>query len=58
MPRANPSPKLAITFDPDVHAGVLETAAEDGPGPAAGGGWRMSFAPPVLLVAVRHDRPL
>ena len=23
MPRGNPSPKLAITVDPDVHAGVV-----------------------------------
>jgi hypothetical protein len=30
MPRGNPSPKLAITVDPDVHAKVLAAAeAED-----------------------------
>jgi hypothetical protein len=27
MPRGNPSPKLAITIDPDVHAQVVATAA-------------------------------
>lgn len=30
MPRGNPSPKLAITVDPDVHAGVLEAASQRG----------------------------
>ena len=30
MPRGNPSPKLAITIDPDVHANVLAAAARDG----------------------------
>ena len=30
MPRGNPSPKLAITIDPDVHAQVLAAAAADG----------------------------
>jgi hypothetical protein len=30
MPRGNPSPKLAITIDPDVHAGVVAAAAADG----------------------------
>ena len=29
MPRGNPSPKLAITMDPDVHEGVLAAAARD-----------------------------
>ncbi len=29
MPRGKPSPKLAITVDPDVHAGVIEAAAEE-----------------------------
>lgn len=28
MPRGNPSPKLAITVDPEVHAGVLAAARE------------------------------
>jgi hypothetical protein len=27
VPRGNPSPKLAITIDPDVHAQVVATAA-------------------------------
>ena len=43
MPRGEPSPKLAITVDPDVHRGIVVAApAEDGvervglahPGPA------------------------
>ncbi|MGH2915032.1 MAG: hypothetical protein ACRDMX_08590 [Solirubrobacteraceae bacterium] len=29
MPRGRPSPKLAITVDPDVHQRVREAAAED-----------------------------
>lgn len=30
MPRGRPSPKLAITVDPDVHEGVLAAASADG----------------------------
>lgn len=30
MPRGRPSPKLAITVDPDVHAGVVAAAAAEG----------------------------
>ena len=30
MPRGNPSPKLAITIDPDVHEKILAAAASDG----------------------------
>jgi hypothetical protein len=30
MPRGNPSPKLAITIDPEVHEKVLEAAAREG----------------------------
>ena len=30
MPRGNPSPKLAITVDPDVHHQVVEAAAAEG----------------------------
>jgi hypothetical protein len=30
MPRGAPSPKLAITVDPDVHRGIVAAAAEDG----------------------------
>jgi hypothetical protein len=30
MPRGEPSPKLAITVAPDVHAGVIAAAAADG----------------------------
>ena len=30
MPRGNPSPKLAITVDPDVHKKILAAAAKEG----------------------------
>ena len=30
MPRGNPSPKLAITIDPDIHKHILAAAARDG----------------------------
>jgi hypothetical protein len=30
MPRGNPSPKLAITVDPDIHESILAAAARDG----------------------------
>jgi hypothetical protein len=30
MPRGNPSPKLAITIDPEVHGNILAAAARDG----------------------------
>ena len=30
MPRGNPSPKLAIMVDPDVHAQVISAAAAEG----------------------------
>lgn len=30
MPRGNPSPKLAITIDPDIHEKILAAAARDG----------------------------
>lgn len=30
MPRGNPSPKLAITIDPDIHESILAAAARDG----------------------------
>jgi hypothetical protein len=29
MPRGNPSPKLAITIDPDIHENILAAAARD-----------------------------
>lgn len=29
MPRGNPSPKLAITIDPDIHKKILAAAARD-----------------------------
>ena len=30
MPRGNPSPKLAITVDPEVHERVVRVASEEG----------------------------
>lgn len=30
MPRGNPSPKLAITVDPDIHENILAAAAREG----------------------------
>jgi HicB family len=30
MPRGNPSPKIAITIDPEVHARVVAAAADEG----------------------------
>ncbi len=30
MPRGNPSPKLAITVDPEVHKRVVRVASEEG----------------------------
>lgn len=30
MPRGNPSPKLAITIDPDVHESIIAAATRDG----------------------------
>jgi hypothetical protein len=29
MPRGNPSPKIAITVDPDIHENILAAAARD-----------------------------
>lgn len=47
MPRGNPSPKLAITVDPDVHAQVVAAAAADGVSVSA---WMTAAARRVLLV--------
>jgi hypothetical protein len=30
MPRGNPSPKLTITIDPDIHGNILAAATRDG----------------------------
>jgi hypothetical protein len=30
MPRGNPSPKLAITVDPEIHQNILAAATRDG----------------------------
>ncbi|HEX2699091.1 MAG TPA: YlcI/YnfO family protein [Acidimicrobiales bacterium] len=47
MPRGKPSPKLAITVDPDVHEGVLAAAAEEGVSVSA---WMTTAARRALLV--------
>jgi hypothetical protein len=47
MPRGNPSPKLAITVDPEVHAGVVAAASEEGLSVSA---WMTNAARRALLV--------
>ena len=47
MPRGNPSPKLAITVDADVHRQVLIAAAERGVSVSA---WMTEAARRALLV--------
>ena len=47
MPRGNPSPKLAITVDPEVHAGVVAAAREAGTSVSA---WMTDAARRALIV--------
>ena len=47
MPRGNPSPKLAITVDPEIHERVVATAAQEGVSVSA---WMTSAARQALLV--------
>lgn len=47
MPRGNPSPKLAITIDPDVHGQVLAAAREAGTSVSA---WMTEAARRALLI--------
>jgi hypothetical protein len=47
MPRGEPSPKLAITVAPDVHARVVAAAEEDGVSVSA---WMTTAARRALLV--------
>ncbi len=47
MPRGKPSPKLAITVDPEVHAGVVAAASEEGLSVSA---WMTKAARRALLV--------
>ena len=47
MPRGNPSPKLAITVDPDVHEGVVAAAEQDGMSVSA---WMTEAARRALLI--------
>jgi hypothetical protein len=47
MPRGKPSPKLAITVDPDVHAQILAAAAAEGISVSA---WMTAAARCALIV--------
>jgi hypothetical protein len=47
MPRGNPSPKLAITVDPDVHVRVVAAAAAEGISVSA---WMTAAARRALLL--------
>jgi hypothetical protein len=47
MPRGKPSPKLAITVDPDVHAQVLAAARDEGISVSA---WMTAAARRTLLI--------
>jgi hypothetical protein len=47
MPRGKPSPKLAITVDPDVHERVVAAAADEGVSVSA---WMTTAARRALLV--------
>ena len=47
MPRGKPSPKLAITVDPDVHAQVVAAAAREGVSISA---WMTAAARRALLL--------
>lgn len=47
MPRGKPSPKLAITVDPDVHERVLAAAEEEGLSVSA---WMTAAARRALVV--------
>jgi hypothetical protein len=47
MPRGNPSPKLAITVDPEIHARVIAAANDEGISVSA---WMTNAARRALLV--------
>jgi hypothetical protein len=47
MPRGKPSPKLAITVDPDVYAQVIDAARNDGVSVSA---WMTGAARRALLI--------
>ena len=47
MPRGNPSPKLAITVDPEVHERVVNAAAQEGVSVSA---WMTEAARRALVV--------
>lgn len=47
MPRGNPSPKLAITVDPEVHEQVLAAAAAEGVSVSA---WMTDAARSALVI--------
>lgn len=48
MPRGSPSPKVAITMDPVVHAGVVEAAEASGMSVSA---WLTDAARRALVIA-------
>ncbi len=47
MPRGDPSPKLAITVDPDVHRQAVDAAAAEG---VSGSAWMTAAARRALKV--------
>jgi HicB family len=47
MPRGKPSPKIAITVDPDVHARIVAAAADEGVSVSA---WMTAAARRALIV--------
>lgn len=47
MPRGNPSPKLAITVAPEVHAGVVASARDQGVSVSA---WMTEAARRALII--------
>jgi hypothetical protein len=47
VPRGRPSPKLAITVDPDVHEQIMAAAADEGVSVSA---WMTSAARRALLI--------
>src|ERR1017187_5297942 len=52
MPRGNPSPKLAITIDPDIHENILAAAARDGVSVSA---WMTAAARPATPATANRE---
>ena len=53
MPRGNPSPKLAITVDPDIHQNILAAGVGRTQGPFGAG--RCSLVPAPVLARVSRS---